>query len=73
MHRVPEVEITRRFTDATMRRRAIWLGTEMVEKAHVMGGELMYADVISDRQMVWRFKFLNRDTAIAFNKEFDLK
>lgn len=73
MHRVPEVEITRLYDDATQRIDAQLLVASMIPYAQDMKGELVYVgkDMVKGKVViVWRFKFRSRGAAQAFDAEY---
>lgn len=76
MFRVPEVEITRPYYDATDRIRAHYLTEAMINATYRVGGRLVYVDdipsnLMGGRRIVWRFSFETTDEAKAFDTRFD--
>lgn len=73
MHRVPEVEISRLYADATARIDAHYFIVEMLKFARPLEGILVYVDdsvVTGRRRIVWRFKFNSDANAKKFDSEF---
>ena len=79
-HRVPEVEITRSLADPALRITAFIDCAEMLAWEHwtydgwrfMSKATLVMADISKDGDSVtWKFSFLNRGAAVAFNEGFE--